>query len=165
MSDRYDLSDEDQDIDIESDEDDTSSSLGGNQFATEAEKKAHHNMLERKRRDHIKASFHNLRDVIPVIRKEKVKPSRAQILKSATDYIQLMTKKNSSILKDIDSMKKSNTFLRQQVAVAEKSRTGGLPSELMFDTYGEEERDSSDSSEPAVTVGRRQRKKPRAVRQ
>jgi Max protein len=38
----------------------------------QAEKKAHHNLLERKRRDHIKASFTSLRDAIPVIRKEKV---------------------------------------------------------------------------------------------
>jgi len=161
MSDRFDLSDEDQDIDIESDEDDTSSSLGGNQFASEVDKKAHHNQLERKRRDHIKASFTSLRDVIPQIRREK--SSRAQILKSATEYIQNMSKKNSNMLKDIDNMKRSNHILRQQVLAAEKSRPGGLPSDLMFEAYGEEiAGDSSDSSEP-VTVGRR-RKKPRTMR-
>lgn len=35
-------------------------------------KRAHHNALERKRRDHIKDSFHTLRDAIPNIRGEKV---------------------------------------------------------------------------------------------
>lgn len=40
---------------------------------TEADRKrAHHNALERKRRDHIKDSFHCLRDAIPNIKGEKV---------------------------------------------------------------------------------------------
>ena len=36
-------------------------------------KRAHHNALERKRRDHIKDSFHTLRDAIPNIQGEKVR--------------------------------------------------------------------------------------------
>jgi Max protein len=39
----------------------------------QAEKRAHHNALERKRRDHIKGSFNDLRDVIPLLKGEKVK--------------------------------------------------------------------------------------------
>lgn len=43
---------------------------------TEADRKrAHHNALERKRRDHIKDSFHTLRDAIPNIKGEKVSVS------------------------------------------------------------------------------------------
>ena len=38
----------------------------------QAEKRAHHNALERKRRDHIKGSFSDLRDVIPSLKGEKV---------------------------------------------------------------------------------------------
>ena len=38
----------------------------------QAEKRAHHNALERKRRDHIKDSFHGLRDAIPTLHGEKV---------------------------------------------------------------------------------------------
>ena len=38
-----------------------------------ADKRAHHNALERKRRDHIKESFNDLRDVIPSLKGEKVK--------------------------------------------------------------------------------------------
>lgn len=34
-------------------------------FANEDEKRAHHNALERKRRDHIKHSFNSLRDAVP----------------------------------------------------------------------------------------------------
>lgn len=37
-----------------------------------AEKRAHHNALERKRRDHIKDSFSSLRDSVPALNGEKV---------------------------------------------------------------------------------------------
>jgi hypothetical protein len=43
-----------------------------NNGQNQAEKRAHHNALERKRRDHIKGSFNDLRDVIPLIKGEKV---------------------------------------------------------------------------------------------
>lgn len=38
------------------------------------DKRAHHNALERKRRDHIKDSFTGLRDSIPSLVGEKVGP-------------------------------------------------------------------------------------------
>ena len=44
-----------------------------NNGQNQAEKRAHHNALERKRRDHIKGSFSDLRDVIPSLKGEKVK--------------------------------------------------------------------------------------------
>jgi hypothetical protein len=43
-----------------------------NNGQNQAEKRAHHNALERKRRDHIKGSFSDLRDVIPSLKGEKV---------------------------------------------------------------------------------------------
>ena len=63
------------------------------QNLSKADKRAHHNALERKRRDHIKDSFSVLRDAIPTLSGEKA--SRAQILNKATDYIQHMLKKNA----------------------------------------------------------------------
>lgn len=39
---------------------------------SQAEKRAHHNALERKRRDHIKDSFTSLRDSVPSLQGEKV---------------------------------------------------------------------------------------------
>lgn len=41
-------------------------------FKLQADKRAHHNALERKRRDHIKDSFHSLRDSVPSLQGEKV---------------------------------------------------------------------------------------------
>lgn len=42
-------------------------------FSLQADKRAHHNALERKRRDHIKDSFHGLRDSVPALQGEKVR--------------------------------------------------------------------------------------------
>uniref|UniRef100_A0A8C0P4B5 Protein max n=1 Tax=Canis lupus familiaris TaxID=9615 RepID=A0A8C0P4B5_CANLF len=82
----------------------------------EADKRAHHNALERKRRDHIKDSFHSLRDSVPSLQGEKA--SRAQILDKATEYIQYMRRKNHTHQQDIDDLKRQNALLEQQ---------GGLP--------------------------------------
>ena len=46
---------------------------GRHNGTNQAEKRAHHNALERKRRDHIKGSFGDLRDVVPSLKGEKVK--------------------------------------------------------------------------------------------
>nr|CAB3508190.1 unnamed protein product [Spodoptera littoralis] len=73
------MSDDDRDIDIESDaENDSDSrtharnSVGGSGYYSQAEKRAHHNALERKRRDHIKDSFTSLREAVPALQNEKV---------------------------------------------------------------------------------------------
>jgi len=89
------MSDEDKDVDIESD----------------ADKRAHHNALERKRRDHIKDSFTSLKDSVPSLHGEKVsqaKASRAQILKKAAEYIGHMRRKNTTAQADIDDLKRQN---------------------------------------------------------
>ncbi|KAM9798496.1 protein max isoform 1-T1 [Neosynchiropus ocellatus] len=93
---------------------------------SDADKRAHHNALERKRRDHIKDSFHSLRDSVPALQGEKVGPqstkqaSRAQILDKATEYIQYMRRKNHTHQQDIDDLKRQNALLEQQVRALEK---------------------------------------------
>ncbi|XP_036818414.1 protein max-like isoform X7 [Salvelinus alpinus] len=90
---------------------------------SDADKRAHHNALERKRRDHIKDSFSSLRDSVPVLQGEKVsEASRAQILDKATDYIQYMRRKNHTHQQDIDDLKKQNAMLEQQVRALEKAK-------------------------------------------
>ncbi|XP_024119798.1 protein max isoform X5 [Oryzias melastigma] len=85
---------------------------------TVADKRAHHNALERKRRDHIKDSFHSLRDSVPSLQGEKA--SRAQILDKATEYIQYMRRKNHTHQQDIDDLKRQNALLEQQVRALER---------------------------------------------
>ncbi|XP_053556436.1 protein max-like [Bombina bombina] len=99
---------------------------------SDADKRAHHNALERKRRDHIKDSFHSLRDSVPSLQGEKdghgcvdvkVIASRAQILDKATEYIQYMRRKNHTHQQDIDDLKRQNALLEQQVRALEKARS------------------------------------------
>ncbi|XP_015753692.1 PREDICTED: protein max-like [Acropora digitifera] len=68
----YNMSDEEKEIDIESEEEGTENGEE-TQFMSQADKRAHHNALERKRRDHIKDSFAHLRDSIPSLQGEKVR--------------------------------------------------------------------------------------------
>ncbi|KAK3537956.1 hypothetical protein QTP70_024533 [Hemibagrus guttatus] len=92
---------------------------------SDADKRAHHNALERKRRDHIKDSFHSLRDSVPSLQGEKhfvKQASRAQILDKATEYIQYMRRKNHTHQQDIDDLKKQNALLEQQVRALEKAK-------------------------------------------
>ncbi|XP_024119793.1 protein max isoform X1 [Oryzias melastigma] len=104
------MSDND-DIEVDSDEDSP-------RFHSVADKRAHHNALERKRRDHIKDSFHSLRDSVPSLQGEKA--SRAQILDKATEYIQYMRRKNHTHQQDIDDLKRQNALLEQQVRALER---------------------------------------------
>nr|CAD7430637.1 unnamed protein product [Timema monikensis] len=96
---------------------------------TGAEKRAHHNALERKRRDHIKDSFSSLRESVPALQGEKVvsssKVSRALILKKAADYIQFMRRKNSAHQQDIDDLKRQNNLLETQIRTLEKAKATG----------------------------------------
>ncbi|XP_067337656.1 protein max isoform X3 [Channa argus] len=110
------MSDND-DIEVDSDEESP-------RYHSVADKRAHHNALERKRRDHIKDSFHSLRDSVPSLQGEKVgkaqSASRAQILDKATEYIQYMRRKNHTHQQDIDDLKRQNALLEQQVRALEK---------------------------------------------
>ncbi|KFM68307.1 Protein max, partial [Stegodyphus mimosarum] len=103
------MSDDDRDNDIESD----------------ADKRAHHNALERKRRDHIKDSFTSLRDSLPAFQGDKVRASRAQILKKAADYIQSMRRKNMAHQQDIDDLKRQNKVLEDQIQSLERAKSTG----------------------------------------
>ncbi|CAF4243050.1 unnamed protein product [Rotaria socialis] len=89
----------------------------------QAEKRAHHNALERKRRDHIKGSFSDLRDVIPSLKGEKA--SRAHVLKAATDYIRNMKTKNQYHQKTIEELKRQNAIVELQIRLLERVKETG----------------------------------------
>ncbi|KAF2354729.1 Myc-type basic helix-loop-helix (bHLH) domain [Trinorchestia longiramus] len=123
------MSDDDKDIDIESDceeEEDNLNGVGalrGNTDGSHANKRAHHNALERKRRDHIKDSFTSLRDCVPALQGEK--SSRAQILKKASDYIDFMRKKISAHQADIEDLQRQNELLEAQIKSLERAKYTG----------------------------------------
>ncbi|KAK3093705.1 hypothetical protein FSP39_019081 [Pinctada imbricata] len=152
---------------MEDDEDGLGSSISENsintQFMSQAEKRAHHNALERKRRDHIKDSFHSLRDSVPALQGEKV--SRAQILKKAADYISFMRRKNHGHQQDIDDLKKQNAILEQQIRALEKAKSTGQFANSQsavvpgFEVAGGSESESSLDLEGDPGPGRRKKLK------
>ncbi|KAK7103384.1 protein max-like isoform X4 [Littorina saxatilis] len=154
------MSDEDRDVDIESDEEDDElgAEAGGSQPYSQADKRAHHNALERKRRDHIKDSFHSLRDSVPDLQGEKV--SRAQILKRAAEYIQSMREKNTTHQKDIESMKKANEQIESQIRMLEKySATSKFSASTQSQFYANGQAVSESSEEEEANHARRKRLK------
>eukprot|EP00127_Corallochytrium_limacisporum_P006099 Clim_evm48s218 gene=Clim_evmTU48s218 len=96
-------------------EGDTQKSGGGKSMD---EKRAHHNALERKRRDIIKNSFESLRDTVPSLKGQKA--SRAQILNGANDVINKQLKTNENLKKDIERMKKQNDAIKAEIEEMEK---------------------------------------------
>lgn len=128
----------------------------------EAEKRAHHNALERKRRDHIKDSFSSLRDSVPALQNEKV-ASRAQILKKASDYITYMRRKNNAHQQDIEDLKRQNSLLEAQIRTLERAKaTGNFAAESSEGLYKGDSREyqdsESDMSDTEVTRNARRKK-------
>merc|ERR1712029_576923 len=113
------MSEDEREIDVESEDEEYARNGGGTM-----DKRAHHNALERKRRDHIKDSFTGLRDAIPTM-KGGDKSSRAQILKKASEYIQYMRRKNSINQTDLEDLKRQNNHLEVQIRALEKAKTVG----------------------------------------
>ena len=62
-----DMSDEERELEQELDSDDDLNSSVNTSNMSESGRRAHHNALERKRRDHIKDSFNGLKDAIPTL--------------------------------------------------------------------------------------------------
>eukprot|EP00090_Calanus_glacialis_P001703 TRINITY_DN11229_c0_g1_i1.p1 TRINITY_DN11229_c0_g1~~TRINITY_DN11229_c0_g1_i1.p1 ORF type:complete len:185 (-),score=49.49 TRINITY_DN11229_c0_g1_i1:157-711(-) len=109
------MSDDERDLDLDSDEDGSGTGSGFSSLPHGQDKRAHHNALERKRRDHIKDSFTGLKDAIPTLQGDK--SSRAQILKKASEYIAFMRRKNGSHSNDIEDLKRQNNHLENQVVI------------------------------------------------
>ncbi|GAV08038.1 hypothetical protein RvY_17794 [Ramazzottius varieornatus] len=87
-----------------------------------AEKRAVHNALERKRRDHIKDMFTQLKDSVPHLAGEKslpTKASRAQILKKACEYIQMMRRRNFTSAKELEELTQQVDRTKRQIAKLE----------------------------------------------
>lgn len=119
------MSDDERELEQELDsenEDDLNSSLNASNLS-ESGRRAHHNALERKRRDHIKDSFNGLKDAIPTLQGDK--SSRAQILKKASEYIAFMRRKNGSHATDIEDLRKQNSHLETQIKALERAKSSG----------------------------------------
>ena len=91
---------------------------------TDNERRAHHNALERRRRDHIKESFSRLRESVPTLRGEKM--SRAQVLRKASEYILHMRRRYQLFQGDIDQLKHQNDNLEDEIRRVETAIANGV---------------------------------------
>lgn len=89
--------------------DDDSGSHKSHSPSIDDDRRAHHNELERRRRDHIKDHFMSLKDAIPLLEGEK--SSRALILKRAVEYISLMQARLNENQITIEELKRRNQEL------------------------------------------------------
>ena len=99
-----------------SEEEDGDTAVGGDSAGATGDKKArdHHNLLERKRRDHIKESFQILKDCLPGMRSSE-RASRAATLASATTYINQLVRSNRAREEENDRISRENDALTRQL--------------------------------------------------
>ena len=78
-------------------------------------KRAQHNVLERKRRNDLKYSFLRLRDHVPELSKQERTP-KVTILKLSSDYIRSLTARNRKLENERAKLKARHEMLRQKLA-------------------------------------------------
>ena len=135
------MSEDERDIDNDLDSENEDDLGSGNLSINDNDKRAHHNALERKRRDHIKDSFNGLKDAIPTLQGDK--SSRAQILKKASEYIAFMMRENGSHSSDIEDLRRQNNHLENQIRALEKAKSSGNFSSLSQTEYEQDEEEDA----------------------
>ncbi|CAJ0938066.1 unnamed protein product, partial [Mesorhabditis belari] len=86
--------------------------------SVEEDRRAHHNELERRRRDHIKDHFMTLKGAIPLLDGEK--SSRALILKRAVEYISILQSKLNENQMHVEQLKRRNEQLEAKLCQREQ---------------------------------------------
>lgn len=83
-------------------------------------KRAQHNVLERKRRDDLKWSFARLRDNVPDLAKQERTP-KVTILKKSSDFAYWLTAQNSSLEREYEKHKQRLEYLKSKLLLLRKS--------------------------------------------
>ena len=73
-------------------------------------KRATHNVLERKRRNDLKFSFHTLRSELPEVQENERAP-KVVILRQGADYIKKLKTEEVKLLAELDKLRKRNQEL------------------------------------------------------
>ncbi|XP_072015937.1 myc protein-like [Amphiura filiformis] len=76
----------------------------------DSDKRATHNVLERKRRDDLRCSFNSLRDEVPDLQ-AKDRAAKVVILKTATDYLHKMRNDEKRLLKEKENERRRHEHL------------------------------------------------------
>ncbi|KAH7718764.1 MXL-3 protein [Aphelenchoides avenae] len=98
--------------------DDESSRKSGSP-SLDDDRRAHHNELERRRRDHIKDHFQALKNSVPLLEGEK--SSRAMVLKRAADYITLLQAQIKEYKLEMEEVRRHNDVLAQHAQIGMRS--------------------------------------------
>lgn len=86
----------------------------------EEQKRASHNILERKRRNDLKTSFQTLRSHIPELEDNQRAP-KVTILRKATEFIDEITVRNDDLQRQFDQEKRREAQLLQRLALLKTS--------------------------------------------
>ena len=89
----------------------TSSNSGSDE--EDYDKRATHNVLERKRRNDLKTSFHSLRDEVPDI-KENERAPKVLILKKAKEHIEKLVSDELNLLTELEKERNRNQRLQEK---------------------------------------------------
>ncbi|XP_008547137.1 protein max [Microplitis demolitor] len=109
--------------DCEQYDNDDQEDIKNTQLMTAEEKRAHHNALERKRRDGIKENFLELKETVNALMPGNKATSRTQILRKSAAFIRMMENKNARHEQDILILKRQNELLHQQILAIENTLT------------------------------------------
>ena len=82
----------------------------------EEQKRASHNILERKRRNDLKSNFQTLRCHIPELEDNQRAP-KVTILRKATEFIDEITLRNEDLKRQFDQEKRRETQLLHRLAL------------------------------------------------
>ncbi len=91
-------------------------SIGDGMESDEEQKRASHNILERKRRNDLKKSYQALRNNIPELEENQRAP-KVTILRKATEFISEMTLKNDNLNRKYEQEKRRELHLLQKLAL------------------------------------------------
>ena len=94
--------------------------------------RAHHNALEKRRRQRIRQSFESLRDSVPVVFRGKYKSSRSEILRNATEYIRHLKEANLALFRNIQRLRFENQQLEREMQTS-KLNTSQTEELLLFE--------------------------------
>ena len=77
-------------------------------------RRAQHNVLERKRRNDLKSSFHRLRDHIPDLQAQE-RAAKVTILKKASDHIMSLRRQHQTLTTEYDRQKRTHDALQRRL--------------------------------------------------
>ena len=82
-------------------------------------KRAYHNVLERRRRDDLRTSFHLLRERVPEIESNERAP-KMMILNKSTEYITELTRTHQNLVSELQRQKQHHEQLKKKLTLLRK---------------------------------------------